>query len=189
MRCRATWCLKVNYEKRWSKEWGPASVCTRQVGFMFSSYTDPPTDSMSLAVMAQLIMVVGVTPTAVKAGFVGAVFEAGYRVELTGVRGGITMWLRPAKIAEVRDKIQQVSESRRSTPSTPTPPLWLDFQFPLLQETRREGLPVEGFRVEKAAEIIQGLKIAHVKHATFKFEPVSVDGIRQCQANCAIAVQ
>ena len=49
---------------------------------------------------------------------------------------------------------------------------------------RQEGLPVEGFCVaagipstEKAAEIIEGLRNAGIKHVAFK--PGSVDGIRQ----------
>ncbi|KAI6097498.1 hypothetical protein F5141DRAFT_1220066 [Pisolithus sp. B1] len=49
---------------------------------------------------------------------------------------------------------------------------------------RREGLPVEGFCVaagipstEKAAEIIDGLRSAGIKHVSFK--PGSVEGIRQ----------
>jgi fatty acid synthase subunit alpha, fungi type len=49
---------------------------------------------------------------------------------------------------------------------------------------RKEGLPIEGFCVaagipstEKAAEIIEGLASAGIKHVAFK--PGSVDGIRQ----------
>jgi len=49
---------------------------------------------------------------------------------------------------------------------------------------RQEGLPVEGFCVaagvpstEKAAEIIEGLRNAGIKHVAFK--PGRVDGIRQ----------
>ncbi|KIO16925.1 hypothetical protein M407DRAFT_12583 [Tulasnella calospora MUT 4182] len=58
------------------------------------------------------------------------------------------------------------------------------FQFPQWQELKREGLPIEGFCVaagipstEKAAEIIEGLRAAGIKHVAFK--PGSVDGIRQ----------
>ena len=63
-------------------------------------------------------------------------------------------------------------------------PRQFTFQFPLWQEMRKEGLPVEGFCVaagipstEKAVEIIEGLTSAGIKHVAFK--PGSVDGIRQ----------
>ena len=63
-------------------------------------------------------------------------------------------------------------------------PKQFGFQFPLWQEMRKEGLPVEGFCVaagipstEKAAEIIDALRNAGIKHVSFK--PGSVDGIRQ----------
>jgi fatty acid synthase subunit alpha, fungi type len=57
------------------------------------------------------------------------------------------------------------------------------FQFPLWQEMRKEGLPVEGFCVtagtpstEKAAEIIDTLKASGIKHIAFK---PGIDGLRQ----------
>jgi len=63
-------------------------------------------------------------------------------------------------------------------------PRQFGFQFPLWQEMRKEGLPIEGFSVaagipstDKAAEIIEGLKNVGIRHVAFK--PGSVDGIRQ----------
>ncbi|KAG8939220.1 3-oxoacyl-[acyl-carrier-protein] synthase [Tulasnella sp. 424] len=57
------------------------------------------------------------------------------------------------------------------------------FQFPLWQELKHAGLPIEGLCVaavastKNAAEIIDALPTAGIKHFTFK--PGSIDGIRQ----------
>ena len=69
-------------------------------------------------------------------------------------------------------------------------PCQFGFQFPLWQEMKHKGLPIEGFCVaagipstEKAAEIIGALRDAGIKHVAFK--PGSVDGIRQVAAIAA----
>lgn len=127
------------------------------------------------------IMVAGMTPTTVKAGFVSAVLRAGYHVELAGGGHYNAAALR-AKVAEIQAQIPKgVGLTLNSLYINPRQ---FGFQFPLWQEMRREGLPVEGFCVaagipstEKAAEIIGGLKAAGIKHVSFK--PGSIDGIRQ----------
>jgi fatty acid synthase subunit alpha, fungi type len=109
------------------------------------------------------IMVAGMTPTTVKAGFVSAVLEAGYHIELAGGGHYNAAALR-AKIAEIQAKIPAgVGITLNSLYINPRQ---FGFQFPLLQEMRREGLPIEGFCVaagipstEKAAEIIEGLTV------------------------------
>ena len=127
------------------------------------------------------IMVAGMTPTTVKAGFVSAVLNAGYHVELAGGGHYSPAALR-AKITEIQSKVPAgvgitlnalYINQRQFT-----------FQLPLWQEMRLEGLPIEGFCVaagipttEKAAEIIDGLTRAGIRHVAFK--PGSVDGIRQ----------
>jgi fatty acid synthase subunit beta len=126
-------------------------------------------------------MVAGMTPTTVKAGFVSAVLEAGYHVELAGGGHYNGAALR-AKVAEIQAKIPPgVGITLNSLYINPRQ---FGFQFPLLQEMRKEGLPIEGFCVaagipstDKAAEIIDGLKNAGIRHVAFK--PGSVDGIRQ----------
>lgn len=126
-------------------------------------------------------MVAGMTPTTVKAGFVSAVLRAGYHVELAGGGHYNAAALR-AKVAEIQAQIPKgVGLTLNSLYINPRQ---FGFQFPLWQEMRREGLPVEGFCVaagipstEKAAEIIGGLKAAGIKHVSFK--PGSIDGIRQ----------
>ncbi|EJU05022.1 fatty acid synthase [Dacryopinax primogenitus] len=127
------------------------------------------------------IMVAGMTPTTVKAGFVSAILRAGYHVELAGGGHYNPAALR-AKVAEIQAQIPAGVGLTLNA-------LYINqrqfgFQFPLWQDMRREGVPVEGFCVaagipstEKAAEIIGALKAAGIRHIAFK--PGSVDGIRQ----------
>lgn len=127
------------------------------------------------------IMVAGMTPCTVPAGFVSAVLNAGYHVELAGGGHYNAKALR-GKVAEIQSKIQPGVGITLNA-------LYINqrqfsFQFPLWQEMRREGLPIEGFCVaagvpssEKAVEIITALKAAGIKHISFK--PGSVEGIRQ----------
>lgn len=126
-------------------------------------------------------MVAGMTPTTVKAGFVSAILDAGYHVELAGGGHYNANALR-AKVAEIQAKIP--AGVGLTLNSLYINPRQFTFQLPLWQELRREGVPVEGFCVaagipttEKAVEIIDGLKTAGIKHVAFK--PGSVDGIRQ----------
>ena len=127
------------------------------------------------------IMVAGMTPSTVKAGFVSAVLDAGYHVELAGGGHYNAAALR-SKVAEIQSKVPAgVGITLNALYINPRQ---FNFQYPLWQEMRKEGLPIEGFCVaagipstEKAAEIIDGLKAAGIRHVAFK--PGSVDGIRQ----------
>ena len=127
------------------------------------------------------IMVAGMTPSTVKAGFVSAVLSAGYHIELAGGGHYNPAALR-SKVAEIQANIPAgVGITLNALYINPRQ---FNFQLPLLQEMRREGLPIEGFCVaagipttEKAAEIIEGLTEAGIRHVSFK--PGSVDGIRQ----------
>ncbi len=126
-------------------------------------------------------MVAGMTPTTVKAGFVSAVLRAGYHVEIAGGGHYNPKALR-SKVAEIQAQIP--AGVGLSLNALYINPRQFSFQFPLWQEMRKEGLPIEGFCVaagipstEKAVEIIEGLTNAGIKHVSFK--PGSVDGIRQ----------
>ncbi|KAI6129042.1 hypothetical protein EDD16DRAFT_1516096, partial [Pisolithus croceorrhizus] len=164
----------VQYEEWWSKKYAPKLVKTSDgtvhLDTRFSRLLGKPP-----------IMVAGMTPTTVKAGFVSAVLSAGYHIELAGGGHYNAAALR-AKVAEIQSKIPEgVGITLNSLYINPKQ---FGFQFPLWQEMRREGLPVEGFCVaagipstEKAAEIIDGLRSAGIKHVSFK--PGSVEGIRQ----------
>jgi fatty acid synthase subunit beta len=127
------------------------------------------------------IMVAGMTPTTVKGGFVSAILDAGFHVELAGGGHCNAAALRE-KIAEIQTKIPAgVGITLNSLYINPRQ---FGFQLPLWQQMRQEGLPIEGFCVaagipstEKAAEIIEGLRNAGIKHVAFKLG--SIDGIRQ----------
>ena len=127
------------------------------------------------------IMVAGMTPSTVKAGFVSAVLDAGFHIELAGGGHYNAAALR-AKVSEIQKKIPTgVGITLNSLYINPRQ---FNFQLPLWQEMRKEGVPIEGFCVaagipttEKAVEIIDGLKAAGIRHVAFK--PGSVDGIRQ----------
>ena len=132
-------------------------------------------------------MVAGMTPTTVKAGFVSAVLRAGYHVELAG-GGHYNATALRSKVAEIQAQIP--AGVGLTLNALYINPRQFNFQFPLWQEMRREGVPIEGFCVaagipstEKAVEIITGLKNAGIRHVSFK--PGSVDGIRQVVAIAA----
>ncbi len=117
-------------------------------------------------------MVAGMTPSTAKAG---------YHVELASGGHYNAAALR-AKLAEIQSQIP--AGVGITLDALYINPRQFGFQFPLWQEMRREGLPIEGFCVaagiastEKAAEIIEALSNAGIKHISFK--PGSVDGIRQ----------
>ena len=117
----------------------------------------------------------------VKAGFVGAVLDTGYHIELAGSGHYNTAALH-SKITEIQKLIPTgVGITLNLLYINPRQ---FTFQFPLWQEMRKEGLPVEGFCVaagipttEKAVEIIEGLKAAGIKHVAFKprIFPAAID--------------
>ena len=117
------------------------------------------------------IMVAGMTPSTVKAGFISAVLDAGYNASALC-----------SKVAEIQKQIP--SGVGITLNSLYINPRQFPFQLPLWQEMRKEGLPIESFCViagvpttEKAVEVINGLKAAGIQLVAFK--PGSVDGIRQ----------
>ncbi|KAJ7158521.1 fatty acid synthase [Mycena filopes] len=164
----------VKYEEWWSKKFAPGLVKTSD-GTM---YLDTP---FSRLLGKPPIMVAGMTPSTVKGGFVSAVLNAGYHVELAGGGHYNAAALR-SKVAEIQSQIPPgVGITLNALYINPRQ---FGFQLPLWQEMRKEGLPIEGFCVaagipstEKAAEIIDGLRSAGIRHVAFK--PGSVEGIRQ----------
>ncbi|TFY80295.1 hypothetical protein EWM64_g3715 [Hericium alpestre] len=164
----------VKYEQSWIKKWSPSLVKTSDGKI----HIDTP---FTRLLGKPPIMVAGMTPTTVKAGFVSAVLSAGYHVELAGGGHYSPAALR-TKVAEIQSKIPAGVGLTLNA-------LYINqrqfgFQSPLWQEMRKEGLPIEGFCVaagipstEKAADIIEGLANAGIRHVSFK--PGSIDGIRQ----------
>ncbi|KAJ7077160.1 fatty acid synthase [Mycena belliarum] len=170
----------IKYEEWWSKRFAPGLVKTSD-GTM---YIDTP---FSRLLGKPPIMVAGMTPSTVKGGFVSAVLNAGYHVELAGGGHYNASALR-AKVAEIQAQVPPgVGITLNALYINPRQ---FGFQLPLWQEMRREGLPIEGFCVaagipstEKAADIIAGLRDAGIRHVAFK--PGSVEGIRQVVAIAA----
>ncbi|KAJ7745730.1 fatty acid synthase [Mycena metata] len=164
----------VKYEDWWSKKFAPGLVKTSDG----TIYLDTP---FSRLLGKPPIMVAGMTPSTVKGGFVSAVLNAGYHVELAGGGHYNAAALR-SKVAEIQAQIPPgVGITLNALYINPRQ---FGFQLPLWQEMRKEGLPIEGFCVaagipstEKAAEIIDGLRSAGIRHVAFK--PGSVEGIRQ----------
>ncbi|KAJ7067175.1 fatty acid synthase [Mycena amicta] len=170
----------VKYEDWWNKKFAPGLVKASD-GTM---YVDTP---FSRLLGKPPIMVAGMTPSTVKAGFVSAVLDAGYHIELAG--GG------HYNAAALRSKVAEIQAAIPAGVGITLNALYINprqfgFQLPLWQEMRKEGLPIEGFCVaagipstEKAAEIIAGLRDAGIRHVAFK--PGSVEGIRQVVAIAA----
>ncbi|CUA75193.1 fatty acid synthase subunit beta, fungi type [Rhizoctonia solani] len=156
---------KPKPESSWSKKWTPRLVK--------NSDGKVQLDTPSSRLLGKPpIMVAGMTPTTVQAGFVSAVLSAGYHVELAG--GG---HYNPTTL---REKVAQIQALIPPGVGLTVNALYLNqrqfgFQFPLWQEMRREGLPIEGFCVaagipstEKAKEIVGGLRAAGIRHVSFK---------------------
>ncbi|KAJ7285205.1 fatty acid synthase [Mycena rebaudengoi] len=164
----------VKYEEWWNKKFAPGLVKTSDG----TIYLDTP---FSRLLGKPPIMVAGMTPSTVKGGFVSAVLNAGYHIELAG-GGHYNAGALRSKVAEIQTKIPAgVGITLNALYINPRQ---FGFQLPLWQEMRKEGLPIEGFCVaagipstEKAAEIIEGLRGAGIRHVAFK--PGSVEGIRQ----------
>jgi len=94
-------------------------------------------------------MVAGMTPSTVKAGFVSAVLDAGYHIELAG--GG------HYNAAVLRSKVADIQKLIPAGVGITLNALYIN------QEMRKEGLLIEGFCIaagiattEKAVEIIEG---------------------------------
>ena len=185
--------LDVKYEDWWSKKYAPRLIRTRYVvvgnGFFctarFMLYPSDGTIHLDTPMSRLLgkapVMVAGMTPSTVKGGFVSAILDAGYHVELAGGGHYNARALRE-KVAEIQAKIP--AGVGLTLNSLYINPRQFTFQLPLWQELRKEGVPIEGFCVaagipttEKANEIIQGLEAVGIRHISFK--PGSNDGIRQ----------
>jgi fatty acid synthase subunit alpha len=123
---------------------------------------------LSFVIYYYPLLVMVMTPSTVKAGFVSAVLDAGYHIELAGGGHYNAAALRSeSKVAEIQKQIPAgVGITLNSLYINPRQ---FAFQLPLWQEMRKEGFPVEGFCVaagvpttEKAVEIIDGLKAAGI---------------------------
>lgn len=164
----------VRREQRWSEVFSPKLARTRSGELKI----DTP---FSQLLGRAPIMVAGMTPCTVQAGFNAAVLNAGYHIELAG--GG---HYNPKAL---RSKVDTITSMVEPGQGLTLNALYINqrqwgFQFPQWMEMKKEGLPIQGFcvaagipSVEKAKEILDGLKSAGIEHVSFK--PGSIDGIRQ----------
>ncbi|KAF9311477.1 3-oxoacyl-[acyl-carrier-protein] synthase [Podila horticola] len=133
------------------------------------------------------LMVAGMTPSTVHEGFVSAVMNAGYHIELAG--GG------HYNEEAVRSKVKKIMQLTTPGAGITLNTLFINvrqwgFQAPLVPKLRREGLPMEGFccaagvpSLEVANEFISDMHEAGIRHVSFK--PGSADAIRQVLAIAA----
>jgi len=133
------------------------------------------------------IMVAGMTPSTVGEGFVSAVANAGYIVELAG-GGQVNEQMFRQRILALTALLKQ-GESITVNLLFLNPRLW-QFQFPMCCQLRKEGYPIEGVTIaagvpspEKADEILAAFREAGIMRVGFK--PGSVDSIRQVAAIAA----
>ena len=172
---KEAWQPTVVRDTRWTDKFSPKLVKTSdgkiQIDTPFSRLLNKPP-----------LMIGGMTPCTVQAGFVSAVLSAGYHIELAGGGQYNAKALR-ARVADIQQRVNKPGMGVTLNSLYINQRQWT-FQLPLWQEMKKEGAPVEGLCVaagipstEKAKEIIDGLREAGIKHVSFK--PGSVDGIRQ----------
>src|SRR5260370_37898453 len=87
------------------------------------------------------IMVAGITPSTVKAGFVSAILSTGYHIEHAG-GGHYNTATVCAKVTEIQSKI--LPGVGVTLNSLYINPCQFNFQFLLWQDLKHEGLPIEG---------------------------------------------
>ncbi|BGP33367.1 fatty acid synthase alpha subunit Lsd1 [Rhodotorula toruloides] len=172
---KEAWGKKVPTEEKWNERFHPRLVRTSDGKI----HLDTP---FSRLLSKPPLMVGGMTPTTVKAGFVSAVLRAGYHIELAG-GGHYNEKAVRAKVAEIQKLVNKPGIGITLNSLYINQRQWT-FQFPLWAKMKQEGEPVEGLCIaagipstEKAKEIIDTLREAGIKHVSFK--PGSVDGIRQ----------
>ncbi|KAG0272729.1 beta subunit of fatty acid synthetase, partial [Linnemannia exigua] len=170
----------LRYAPNWASEFQPKLV--RSVTGEIHIDT-----RMSRLLAKPPLMVAGMTPSTVNEGFVSAVMNAGYHIELAG--GG------HYNEAAVRSKVKKIMHLTTPGAGITLNTLFINvrqwgFQAPLVPKLRREGLPMEGFccaagvpSLEVANEFITDMLEAGIRHISFK--PGSVESIRQVLAIAA----
>ncbi|KAL2913765.1 fatty acid synthase alpha subunit Lsd1 [Polyrhizophydium stewartii] len=165
----------VRLAPNWGEKYRPRLVRIASTGEI---HIDTP---FSRLIAKPPIMVAGMTPCTANEGFVAAVINAGYHVELAG--GG------QHTEAYLRDRVDKImalvpaGEGINLNILFLNPRLW-GFQYPLSQTMRREGIPMEGICVaagvpslDVADEVCTNLKAAGLRYVAFK--PGSVETIRR----------
>ncbi|KAI8872143.1 fatty acid synthase [Ramicandelaber brevisporus] len=168
----------IKYADNWEQVYKPRLVRTLNSDGKEIIHVDT---SFSRLLGKPPLMVAGMTPSTVHQKFVSAVSNAGFHVELAG--GG------HFNEKVLREKVDRIMELCEPGLGVSLNILFLNafqwgFQFPLVQQMRKEGLPMEGLccaagvpSLENANDIVQQLKESGFRHISFK--PGSIDTIRQ----------
>ncbi|CAO3632523.1 unnamed protein product [Mucor hiemalis] len=170
----------ITYSKNWGKDSQPKLVETAGKRVIIDT-------KMSRLLGKPPLMVAGMTPTTVNEKFVAAIMNAGYHVEVAG--GG------HFNESGLREKVKKIMDLTNPGEGVTLNVIFLNvlqwnFQYPLVQLMRKEGLPIEGLciaagvpSIELANEVISNLQVAGIRHISFK--PGSIDSIRQVVAIAA----
>ena len=161
----------VKYAKDWVKEHSPKLV-RDSVGKTFVD------TKMSRLLGVPPVMVAGMTPCTVPWDFVAATMKAGYQIELAG--GG---YYNAKSMTAAITKIEAAIPPGRGITVNLiyVNPRAMQWQIPLIQQLRADGVPIEGMTIgagvpsiEVANEYIETLGIKHIA-----FKPGSQDAIQQ----------
>ena len=161
----------VKYAADWVKDYGPKLVKT-SVGQTFVD------TKMSRLLGLPPVMVAGMTPCTVPWDFVAATMNAGYEIELAG--GG---YYNDKSMTEAIANIEKdIPAGRGITVNLIyVNPRAMQWQIPMIQRLRAEGVPIEGLTIgagvpsiEVANEYIETLGIKHIG-----FKPGSMEAIQQ----------
>ncbi|ORX48172.1 fatty acid synthase [Piromyces finnis] len=165
----------VKYSMNWEKLFAPKLVKSSCNGKIYVE------TRFSRLIGKPPLMVGGMTPTTANENLVGACINAGYHIELAG--GG------QHSTQMIRDRIKKIMSKVPSGEGITMNIMFLNafqwgFQYPLVQEMRKEGIPLEGLCIaagvpslDVANEILANLKACGIKHVAFK--PGSVSAIQQ----------
>ncbi|OUM69465.1 hypothetical protein PIROE2DRAFT_38102 [Piromyces sp. E2] len=165
----------VKYSMNWEKLFAPKLVKAACNGKIYVE------TRFSRLLGKPPLMVGGMTPTTANENLVSACLNAGYHIELAG--GG------QHSTQMIRDRIKKIMSKVPSGEGITMNIMFLNafqwgFQYPLVQEMRKEGIPLEGLCIaagvpslDVANEILGNLKACGIKHVAFK--PGSVSAIQQ----------
>jgi len=165
----------IKYSMNWEKLFAPKLVKSANNGKIYVE------TRFSRLLGKPPLMVGGMTPTTANENLVSACINAGYHIELAG--GG------QHSTQMIRDRIKKIMSKVPSGEGITMNIMFLNafqwgFQYPLVQEMRKEGIPLDGLCIaagvpslDVANEILGNLKACGIKHVAFK--PGSVSAIQQ----------
>ncbi|KAI8915921.1 hypothetical protein EDD86DRAFT_221808, partial [Gorgonomyces haynaldii] len=171
----AFFAQQLKYAPNWERDYRPKLV---RIAGSSQVHIDTP---FSRLIGKPPLMVAGMTPCTVNEGFVSAVTNAGYHVELAG-GGQHTPQILDDRVKLLMERIP-AGEGITLNILFLNPRLW-GFQYPQSVEMRKRGIPMEGICVaagvpslDVASDVVTNLKDAGFRFVAFK--PGSVETIRR----------